>query len=168
MKKTNETDRREKERKRSGGSAKKTMLLLGGAALALIALAAVLLIVLFSGLSEPKPQNQALEDYLAEHWTVFRLRSWDAETGTLELDYPLRFSYAQMEKYGASVEELRELPAGNKDTVEALRAAARETAGAVVQAVTVYGLTTDGQVAYTLFPDGSVEACWEKTAENES
>lgn len=154
------------ERKRSPASTKRLMLLLAGIALVLILLVGFLLYALFSGLSGGERQaQQPLEDYLAEHWPIFRLRSWDPETGTLELDYPLRFSYAQMEKYGASVEELRELPEGNHATVETLRTAARESVGASVREVTVYGLSSDGQTAYTLFPDGSVSACWETLAD---
>lgn len=149
-------------RKRSPASTRRLMLLLAGIALVLILLVGFLLYLLFSGLSGGERQTrQPLEDYLAEQWPIFRLRSWDPETGALELEYPLRFSYAQMEKYGAAVEELRELPVGNRSTVEALRTAARESVGASLREVTVYGLTDDGQIAYTLFPDGSVSACWE-------
>ncbi|MBR6119091.1 MAG: hypothetical protein IKH77_04795 [Clostridia bacterium] len=148
--------------KRPAPSGKRGLLLLAGLALALMLLAALLLVLLFSGLTgREEGQKPSLEDYLAEQWTVFRLRAWDPETGALELDYPLRFSYAQMEKYGAAVEELRELPAGNRETVAALQSAARESTGARIRSVTVYGLTSDGQVAYTLFPDGSVECCWQ-------
>lgn len=145
---------------------KRTMLILSAVALALILAVALLLSGLLSGLSGDRRESKALEDYLAEDWPIFRLRRWDAESGSLELEYPLRFSYAQMEKYGASVEELRELPAGNLATVESLRTAARERAGAVIRAVTVYGMTNDGQLAYTLLPDGSVRCCWEQTEDN--
>ena len=146
---------------------KKTMLILTAAALLLILLAVGLLLGLFSGLSGGSRTTQELEPYLAENWSVFRLRSWDPESGALELDYPLRFSYAQMEKYGASVEELGMLPAGNLSTVTALKTAALESAGVTIRAVTVYGLTTDGQIAYTVYPDGSALVCWE-TAETAS
>ena len=162
MEANNRSKQGKNAKNRPGSAGKKTLLLLAGVALILLILAAVLLALLFSGLpGGEQKQSQGLEKYLAEQWTVFRLRSWDPETGSLELDYPLRFSYAQMEKYGASVEELRELPAGNRDTAAALQNAARESTGARIRSVTVYGLTNDGQVAYTLFPDGSVECCWE-------
>lgn len=148
-----------KQRARFGGT--RTLLILAAIALVLILLAGALLWQLFSALSDgPAPKGE-LPEYLAEHWTVFRLRSWDAGTGALELDYPLRFSYAQMEKYGASLEELRTLPEGNLATASALRTAARERIGVTIASVTVYGLTNDGKIAYTLFPDGSVESCWE-------
>lgn len=144
---------------------KKMMLILTVTALVLILLTVGLLLGLFSmlrGTEAPASDGgEALEPWLAENWTVFQLRKWDAASGTLELDYPLRFSYAQMQKYGAALEELRELPTGNLDTVAALKTAARETLGVTLRSVTVYGLTTDGETAYTVHPDGSVESCWE-------
>ena len=139
---------------------KRALLILSAAALALILAVTGLLVFLASGLGNPGRSRQSLETYLAESWTVFRLRSWDADTGALELDYPLRFTYAQMEKYGGSLEELQALPTGNLDTVASLKLAAREAAGATIRAVTVYGLTSDGLVAYTVYPDGTVTACW--------
>lgn len=145
---------------------KKTMLILAVTAALLILLTVGLLTGLFSALGGVREvrQEQKLEDYLAEAWPLFRLRAWNAETGELELEYPLRFSYEQMEKYGASVEELRDLPAGNLSTVAVLKAAALESAGVTLRAVTVYGLTNDGQTAYTVYPDGSVTVCWDAGA----
>ena len=140
---------------------KKTILILCAVAAVLIGLVVGLLAVLFSGLRGEPTEQQDLAAYLSEHWPVFRLRAWDAETGVLELDYPLRFTYAQMETYGATMDELRALPAGNLETVASLKTAAREAAGQTLRAVTVYGLTTDGQIAYTVYPDGRITACWD-------
>jgi len=141
---------------------KKPMMILLSVALVLILTVAVLLVVFFFKLRPAQEQLPPLEDYLAEHWTVFKLKSWDAGTGMLELDYPLRFTYEQMKKYGATMEELQALPAGNLDTVASLKAAARNASGAEIRAVTVYGMTTDGQVAYTVLPDGAIMACWDE------
>ena len=144
---------------------KRTMLILAAAAFVLILLAGGLLWALLSTFSTENQAPGDLEAYLAGNWSVFRLRSWDPETGTLELDYPLRFSYEQMEKYGGRLEELQALPAGNLSTVEALKTAAFQAEGVTVREVTVYGLTTDGQIAYTVRPDGGIESCWEKESE---
>ena len=163
MQATKREMKNEKGRGKKPDHTKRTMLILTAGALALILAVLLLLSGLLSGLSGERRESKGLEDYLAEDWPIFRLRHWDAESGDLELEYPLRFSYAQMEKYGASVEELRELPAGNLATVESLRTAARERTGTVIRTVTVYGLTNDGRVAYTLLPDGSVRCCWEQT-----
>ena len=140
---------------------KKTMTILVSVALVLILLVAGLLAWFFFKLNPEQEPTQSLEEYIAQHWQIFSLRSWNAETGALELDYPLRFSYAQMEKYGATMEEVRDIPAGNLDTVASLKAAAREAAKVSRRAVTVYGVTTDGQVAYTVSPDGTISACWD-------
>lgn len=156
----NSSKDRQAMKKRRSRSMKRTLLWLGAAGFVLILLAGGLVLALFSKLNTRPAGNGNLESYLAEHWPVFHLRAWDAETGALDLDYPLRFTYAQMEKYGASMEELRTLPEGNLDTVSALKTAAREAVGVTVRRVTVYGMTTDGQVAYTVQPDGVVTACW--------
>ena len=140
---------------------KRLMLILGVAALVLLLVLAALILFLPGGSAK-----QPLDRYLAENWTVFQLRSWDAKSGALELDYPLRFRYEQMEKYGSSIEELQALPEGNYATAETLKAAAKTAAGAEIQSVTVYGLTNDGQIAYTVFPDGTFQACWETEPES--
>lgn len=140
---------------------KKTILILSAVALLLILLSVGLLLGLFSGLHRDTPATRSMEDYLAESWPLFRLQSWDEASGALELEYPLQFNYAQMEKYGGTIEELRDLPAGNVATANDLKIAAWESAGLEVRSVTVRGLTTDGQIAYTVYPDGSVTACWD-------
>ena len=141
---------------------KKTMIILVSVALVLCLTVAVLLVTFFFKLQPEQEKKIPLEDYLAEQWTVFKLRSWDAGTGSLELDYPLRFTYEQMKKYGGSMEELRDLPTGNLYTIASLKTAARNAAGAELRSVTVYGITSDGQVAYTVFPDGRITACWDE------
>lgn len=140
---------------------KKTMTILLSLAFVLILTAAVLLVLFVFRLSPEQSPAQPLEDYLAEHWKVFTLRSWDAKTGALELDYPLRFTYEQMKKYGGSMEELRNLPTGNLSTVESLRLGVREACEVQLRSVTVYGISSDGQLAYTVHPDGSITACWD-------
>ena len=162
MKKTNTQSKRNEDPKGRHARSKRVLLALTAIALVLILLTVGLiwyLVKTLSGAGEGQPKA-ALEPYLAEKWTVFQLRSWDPESGSLELDYPLRFTYAQMEKYGASLDELRELPAGNRTTADALKAAAYEDCGVTVREITVYGLTNDGETAYTVHPDGTVEACW--------
>lgn len=141
---------------------KKSMIIFVSVALVLCLTVAVLLVTFFFKLQPEQEKKIPLEDYLAEQWTVFKLRSWDAGTGSLELDYPLRFTYEQMKKYGGSMEELRDLPTGNLDTIASLKTAARNAAGAELRSVTVYGITSDGQVAYTVFPDGRITACWDE------
>ncbi|MBR6414352.1 MAG: hypothetical protein IKS21_07065 [Oscillospiraceae bacterium] len=143
---------------------KKSVLILAAVALVLVLLAAVLLLQLVSRLNPEQgtgEATQSLEEYLRDQWPVFSLRGWNVETGALELDYPLRFSLEQMKKYGAALEELRTLPEGNRDTVAALKAAAYSSVSVTIQTVTIYGVTTDGQIAYTLHPDGTVSACWD-------
>ena len=143
---------------------KKSVLILAAVALVLVLLAAVLLLQLVSRLNPEQgtgEATQSLEEYLRDQWPVFSLRAWDGETGALELDYPLRFSLEQMKKYGAALEEFRTLPEGNRGTVAALKAAAYSSVSVTIQTVTIYGVTTDGQIAYTLYPDGTVSACWD-------
>ena len=140
---------------------KKTMLLLTGLALLLIALSVGLLMGLFSQLNPAQADALDMETYLSENWRVFQLRSWDPKTGSLELNYPLPFSLEQMKKYGDRLEELRELPEGNRGTLADLRLSLEESVSGTVRQISVYGVTTDGEVAYTLAPDGSLSCCWD-------
>lgn len=140
---------------------KKTMLWLSALALLLIVTVVGLLLGLLSRLQPEQPEATDLETYLAQDWPVFTLRAWSPDTGVLELDYPLRFTYAQMQKYGGRLEELRALPEGNRSTVADLKTALYERGLPAVRAVVVYGVTSDGQTAYTLHADGTVSACWE-------
>jgi hypothetical protein len=141
---------------------KKPMIILVSIALVLIVVVVGLLAWFYFKLNPEQEPAQPLEEYIAQHWQIFSLKSWNSETGALELEYPLRFTYAQMEKYGGTMEELQDIPIGNLDTVESLKTAAREAAKVNLRAVTVYGVTTDGQVAYTVSPDGSITACWDE------
>lgn len=164
MKKTKLQSKKNQDPKGGHSRSKRVLLVLTAIALVLILLTTGLIWYLVKTLSASagKPSETELGPYLAEKWTVFELRSWDPEAGTLELDYPLRFTYAQMEKYGASLEELRELPEGNYATMAALKTAVYEDCGLTVREVTVYGMTTDGQTAYTVRSDGTVTACWDE------
>ena len=140
---------------------KKTMLILAVLALVLILIVGVLLWQLLS-LGGGGRQTAELPQWIEGHWSVVQLRSWDPETGALELDYPLRFTYAQMEKYGPTIPEVCAIPEGNRDTVAALRTDLGQSLGLRDLSITLYGVTTDGRTAYTLHPDGSLETCWEE------
>ncbi len=141
---------------------KKTMIVLVSVALVLTVLVGGLLAWLFIKLNPKQEAAPSVEAYLTENWKVFRLRSYDPDTGSLALDYPLQFTYAQMKKYGGSMQELQDLPIGNLDTVESLKTAVRETTKVILRNVTVYGMTSDEQVAYTVLPDGTITACWDE------
>lgn len=140
---------------------KKTILLLSALALVLIVLSVGLLMGLFSGIQPKQPPGQDLEGYLSKNWSVFRLRSWDANSGTLELDYPLPFTLEQMKKYGGRLEELRDLPEGNRSTLVDLKLSLEACFPGAVRHITLYGLTTDREIAYTLAPDGTLISCWD-------
>ena len=102
---------------------KKTIILLALLAFVLIGAAAVLLVQLLSYAPSEQSPAVELESFLAENWSVFQLRSWDAKTGALELDYPLPFSLEQMKKYAGVMEELQAIPEGNRRTLIDLKLA---------------------------------------------
>ena len=85
---------------------KKTILILSAIALVLILLVAGGLWYFISRLPKVKtPEAPAdLETYLAEKWTMYRLRSWNEDTGELVLEYPQKLTYEQFCKYGAELD----------------------------------------------------------------
>lgn len=143
---------------------KKTMVILVCIALALILLVGGLLWYFFSllpkGRGEPDP-NADVAGYLSENWTIFRVRSWDAEAAALELDYDLPFTYDQVMKYAGVVEEIPQTPEGNLVTIRAICETVEQELGVSIRKVTVYGLTADGKTAYTACSDGTISACWD-------
>ncbi|MBQ1371296.1 MAG: hypothetical protein IIY70_00055 [Oscillospiraceae bacterium] len=141
---------------------KKTILLLSALALVLIILSVGLLGGLFSQLRSEQSDAPDLEGYLSNNWSVFQLRSWEPASGRLELDYPLPFTLEQMKKYGGRLEELRALPEGNRSTLADLKLSLEQYFPGIVRQITLYGMTTDGEIAYTLAPDGKLACCWDE------
>lgn len=141
---------------------KKTMLILSAVALILTLLVGGgiwFLISRLTGASRPTEKTD-LETYLAEHWTFYRLRSWDPDSGVLELENPQKLAYAQMEKYGEEL-DLGEDAAAQAEQIRSLRIGLREACGISPTRITVYGISSDGLEAYRVEEDGSVTACWQ-------
>lgn len=141
---------------------KKTMLLLSAAALILILLVGGGIWFLISRLTGSSRQTEKtdLETYLAEHWTFYRLRAWDPDSGVLELENPQKLTYAQMEKYGEEL-NLGEDAAAQAEHIRSLRIGLREACGLSPTRITVYGISSDGLEAYRVEEDGSFTACWQ-------
>ena len=142
---------------------KKTMLILSAIALVLVLLVGGGIWFLISHLTgaEQKTEKQELAPDLAEHWDFFRLRSWDAESGVLELESPQKLTYAQMEKYGEEL-NLADDALAQLDHIQSLRIGLRDVCGLSPTRITVYGVSSDGQEAFRVEEDGSLAACWQK------
>lgn len=139
---------------------KKTIIALGILVLIFVLILGALLWYLLSILPEKRTSDASVQEYLTEHWTIFTVKSWDGDSGELELDYVLPFTYEQVTKYADDVEELAQTPEGNLKTAADLCATVREELGVEIRCVTIRGLTVDGQVAYTVDTDGTYEVCW--------
>ncbi len=140
---------------------KKTMLILIAAALVLILAAGGLIWYLLSALSRAgaPAATKSVEDYLAEQWPGYRLEEWDADAGSLRLSRSLKLTYEQLEKYGDQP-EMNDLVRGHLDTMGQIAAGLIRYCGAEPKQMTVVGLSSDGQTAYTVRSDGTIETCW--------
>ena len=141
---------------------KKTMLILTAAVLVLILVTGGLIWYLISAISKAGAPADArsVEDYLAGQWPGYRLEEWDPDTGDLRLSRSLNNTYEQLEKYGAQA-EMNDLVLGHLDTIEVIAAGLNRNCGVRPERITVVGLSSDGQTAYTVCSDGTITTCWE-------
>lgn len=140
---------------------KKTMIVLSSVALVGVLLVGGgiwFLISRLTGAVRPV-RTDDVKTYLAEHWDFYSLRAWDPQTGLLELDCPQRFTFEQMEKYGAELDFTADALA-QTEHLAALRRGLAERCGVKPEAIVVYGVTTDGETAYTVDEAGNLTACW--------
>lgn len=137
---------------------KKTMLILSAIALVLILLVGGgiwYLISSLTGAEQPQTRSEVAV-YLAEHWPMYRLRSWNPDTGVMELENPQQLTYERIEKYGAVLD----LTADQPGQMKSLRIALREACGVTPARITVYGVSSDGREVYAMEENGSFTACW--------
>lgn len=142
---------------------KKSLLLLLCLALVLMLTVGGILWYLFSRLTPAQPETgtRSVEDYLAESWPDFTLEAYDRAEGSLRLTLRLRLTYEQLVQYGDQP-EMEELVLGHLETMKDIVRGAQTFCGVKLDAVTVTGLSSDGQIAYTVTSDGETTACWRK------
>ena len=142
---------------------KKTMLILIAVVLVLILLVGGLIWYLVSALSGAggAAEKLSVEAYLAEAWPDYSLEEWDAKNGDLRLSRSLRLTYKQLEKYGDQP-EMNELVLGHLSTMEQIALGLTHSCGEEVRSITIVGLSSDGQTAYTVSRDGTITTCWER------
>ena len=146
---------------------KKTMLILVSVALVLILLTLGLLWWLISGLAGRKASGYApdsVAEYIAEKWTFYRLRSWDPDRRSLELEYPQELTYDQFARYGAEL-GFTEAALDQTEQMRNLCRGMQERLGLQPETVTVYGISADGREVYSVDLDGTLTACWETEPE---
>ena len=141
---------------------KKTILILSAIALVLILLVAGGLWYFISRLPKVKtPEAPAdLETYLAEKWTMYRLRSWNEDTGELVLEYPQKLTYAQFCKYGAELDFDADALA-QKDRLEDLCLGIETRLKQQVRSASLIGISSDGETVYTVDLAGNLTTCWD-------
>ena len=145
-------------------------------ALAAILLGVVIWLVIFlSQRVAPKPgpavSGLSVEQYLADYWDWYELKSWDAETGTLELTAPINskidVTLAQAQKYAlldgvrydelalSDAENLRKMLAGQNG-----EGAVGEACGIEVRTIVLSRLSCEGETVYTVDQNGVRWQCW--------
>ena len=102
---------------------------------------------------------QPVDTYLEQSWPAFRLRSWDANAGTLELDCPWPLTYVQMRDRGAA-NDFDGLVAGQVENLRSLVLCLQLACGVTPRQIHVRGLSEDGREVYTADLTGLQTACW--------
>lgn len=101
----------------------------------------------------------SVEEYFAESWQGFALKSCDDNAGTIVLEKQLNVTYEQACAFGKDSYE--ELALGHVETMQIMRAGCMAECGVNLHSITVNGISSDGQVIYTVKNDGSLTACWD-------
>ena len=140
---------------------KKTMLILSAVALVLILAVGGGIWFFISKLTakEAVPEKSTVETYLNEHWSFYRLRSWDPASGALELDYPQRHTFEQMKKYGAALDFSADALAQTQH-MQDIRYGLSQVCSVSPTRIVVHGVSSDGREVYTVNEAGDLKACW--------
>lgn len=129
-------------------------------------LLAAIIFGIFRFLKLTGAKNQTAEpldvgEYFAETWQGFTVKSFDNNNGHAEivLEKNLDVSYELARDFGK--ESYEELALGHVETMQIMRAGCLASCGVALQTITVNGISSDGQVIYTVKNDGTLTACWD-------
>lgn len=108
---------------------------------------------------QPGENKQSVEAYFEDTWDGFSLVQYDSEAKTVTMQKTLDVTYEQACSFGKECYE--ELALGHADTMKIMQNGCAASCGVQLRKLTVEGLSSDGQVIYSVTDDGSLTACWE-------
>ena len=134
----------------------------------------VWLVIFLSQRVAPKPEpitGLNFESYLSRYWDWYEFKSWDEDTGTLELTAPINsvsdITLAQAREYAlledvafdklalSDVEELNKMLYGQNG-----EGAIGQACGCEVKVIRLSRMSCDGEIVYTVDQTGLLWHCW--------
>ena len=101
-----------------------------------------------------------MDAYFADAWEGFRLVSYDSAQVSVVLEKTLNVTFEQACSFGK--ESYEDLALGHVQTMQIMRSGCMASCGVALKLVTVKGISSDGQVIYTVTSDGALTACWQE------
>lgn len=112
--------------------------------------------------TEPKTsETLTVEKYFEQNWEDFCPVYYDEETETVILQKQVDCTFEQASRFGKEVYE--DVALGHVDTMEVMLAGCKSTCKVTLSDIVVSGISSDGEVIYTVHADGTLTACWEES-----
>ena len=108
--------------------------------------------------AEPS-ESVSVEEYFTNSWERFCPAIYDEEAGCVILQKKLDITYEQAYSFGKECYE--EMALGHKDTLGIMLAGCRSATGVTLNDICINGISSDGEVVYSVHADGSISACWD-------
>ncbi len=106
------------------------------------------------------PKQLTVEDYFEKNWPDFCPVYYDRESSAVMLQKQIDATYEQACQFGKEVYE--DLALGHVGTMEVMLDGCEANCSVELSDIVISGISSDGEVIYTVHADGTLTACWEK------
>ena len=107
----------------------------------------------------PTNEDRTVKAYFEETWPDFCPVVYNEEAQTVTLQKQIECTYDQACSFGKAVYE--DVALGHIDTMEVMMTACSSLCHVTLTDITVYGISLDGEMIYTVHADGRLTGCWE-------
>lgn len=107
-----------------------------------------------------KGATPSVEEYFESSWQGFSFVAYDSQAQCVLLQKQLDVTYEQACSFGRECYE--ELALGHVDTMQTMRSGCSAACHMELLEIKISGISSDGEVIYTVYDDGRLTACWEQ------